>query len=222
MYNDYYEWLEATLEIVKDVTDVNWIVKEHPELQYYQPKHTATELCRRFVEKYPHIRMAPDDLDTSSLFSVVNCMVTVAGTAALEFPTQGIPSLVAGESAFSGFGFTIEPRSREEYAQELRNMSKIEKLDQDAVDRALAYVHMFFELSRVEMSLLPEITNVFWKEMDVASIYQEAANRLRKSRPENDPVYQNLQVQLDNDLTHLMNYDQLCGEDDFISKVATA
>ena len=180
LYNDYYEWLEGTLEIIKDFDQFNWIIKEHPELKRYNPKHTATELTKQYQSGRNHIAIANEDINTLSLFSVVNAVVTVAGTAALEFPTQGIPVLVAGKSAFSGFGFTVEPKTREEYANYLYEIGNWPRLSQEKIDRALAYVYMFFLLCRVTCCYLPKMSNTFWDEMNYEKIFTDAREALDK------------------------------------------
>ncbi|MFC1513042.1 tetratricopeptide repeat protein [Thermodesulfobacteriota bacterium] len=207
LYNDYYEWLEETLLAIKDITDVNWLIKEHPHLKHYNPKHSATTLATPFVERYPHIHLTPEDLNTKSLLPAVDAIVTCSGTAGLEFSTQGIPCILAGESHYSGFGFTIEPKTKQEYLDQLKNIGKLKKLPRDKIDLSLAYAYAFFKLVRVKCDLLPGISDRFFDKEDFTQILTEAIEILQRCTPETDAVYINFNRQLDSGATHLMNFD---------------
>ena len=207
LYNDYYEWLEETLHAIKDIPEINWLVKEHPHLEHYNPKHSATELTTPFVKKYPHINLTPEDLDTNSLLSVVNAIVTCSGTAGLEFSSHGIPCVLAGQSHYSGFGFTIEPQSKTEYLNQLKNISKLERLSREKIDLALAYAYAFFKLVRVNCTLLPNVSYRFFDKMNINQTLKDATEILKNTTPEDDPVYINFNRQLDTNAAHLMDFD---------------
>jgi len=209
LYNDYYEWLEETLLAIKDIPEINWLVKEHPHLEHYNPRHSTTELATPFAKKYPHINLTPGDLDTNSLLPVVHAIVTCAGTAGLEFSTQGIPCILAGESHYSGFGFTIEAKSKEGYVEQLKNVGKLEKLSQDKIDLALAYTYAFFKLVRVHCALLPKISDRFFDKTDISQTIKEATDILKNINPEDDPTYINFNRQLDTKAAHMINFDVL-------------
>jgi hypothetical protein len=82
---------------------------------------------------------ADTEINTRSLFPLVDCVLTVNGTVGMEFPCFGIPAVVAGTGRYNGYGFTVEPQSREEYFETLRNIGKIERLSEDV--RLLARKH---------------------------------------------------------------------------------
>ena len=207
IYNDYYEWLEETLRAIKDITDVNWLIKEHPHLEQYHPKHSATELTIPFAENYTHIHLTPENLDTQSLLPLVDAIVTCSGTAGLEFSTQGIPCVLAGESHYSGFGFTIEPNNKQEYLTQLKNIGDLRKLKQDKIDLALAYTYAFHKLVWIHCNLLPQVSHRFFDKINIEQTIKDATNILKNCRPETDPVYINFNKQLDTNATHMVNYE---------------
>ena len=64
-------------------------------------------------------------------------MVTAHGTAGLEFSCFGIPVVLAGSPFYSGFGFTIDPKTADEYADLILNASKIQPLNPFQISMAL-------------------------------------------------------------------------------------
>jgi hypothetical protein len=77
-----------------------------------------------------HVRFMPADteINTRSLFPLVDCVLTVNGTVGMEFPCYGIPALVAGSGRYDGYGFTIEPSTRAAYFEKLRTLSSVQRL----------------------------------------------------------------------------------------------
>ena len=51
-----------------------------------------------------------------------------------------IPTIIAGETICSGLGYTIEPQSKEEYFFQLRNVKKLEKLNNHQIELAKTYI----------------------------------------------------------------------------------
>ena len=195
LYDDYFLWLIETLKIIRKVQGVNWLIKEHPSVQYYNPVHTATKALKEICPQFDNIKMVPPDLNSASLVDIVDAIVTVRGTAGLEFSTFGIPCILAGESPYSGYGFTIEPYTRKEYAHLLQNIKEIGRLTDNQIDQARFIAFLIFCLFKAECSLMPEIQAVFWKNFDENAIWNDALNRLKIYSPELDPLYRSLDSQ---------------------------
>jgi hypothetical protein len=128
---------------------LNWVVKVHPFNVFKLQRETVTEtsemrLLRPLFPLPDHVRIlhADTDINTQSLFPVVDCVLTVNGTVGMEFPCFGIPSLVAGTGRYNGLGFTIEPKTREAYFDALRSLNTVPRLDSKTVQ--LARQHFFY------------------------------------------------------------------------------
>lgn len=207
IYDDYYQWLIETLEIVKDYPDTNWLVKPHPDNKHYNAQHSAVREVERYLFLYPHIKLVPDAVNTASLFDVVDAIVTVSGTAGLEFSARGIPVVLAGESMYSGLGFTHEPRSAADYARLLGDIGALGRLSTEQTERALVAVHMLFTQLRVPCAFLANMPAVFWESADLETVYTEALAALERGSVERDPLYRNFIRQVTLQSTHLMNHD---------------
>ena len=77
------------------------------------------------------------DLNTKSISTCADAIVTVHGTAGLEFACLGVPVVLAGRPFYSGFGFTTEPESVTDYERELLALKDISPLSESQVKKAL-------------------------------------------------------------------------------------
>jgi len=137
IFHDYYDWFEKTLEIAKSANHVNWVFKEHPAADYYPTKDVSLDAIFEGVP-HSHIRFLNRraDINSRSLRHVADAIITCMGTAGLEFSCLGIPCVLAGESTYSGFGFTVEPQNAVEYEEQLRHIDELPRLSEKQIRAA--------------------------------------------------------------------------------------
>lgn len=103
---------------------------------------------------------------------MADVVITVAGTAGIEFAAAGgIPSILAGATSYSGFGFTVEPRTQTEYFQVLANIENIDRLikgQQDTARKVFLYSQRY---SYIPFSWSPVLSYEETKDPDVDSYY---------------------------------------------------
>lgn len=151
LFEDFEDWLFQTVKFVSSTPEcrqMNWIVKEHPfnvfKLQRENVKVSSEQRLLKPLMPLPdHVRFMPatTEINTQSLFPLVDCVLTVNGTVGMEFPCFGIPSVVAGTGRYNGYGFTIEPQTRDEYFETLRSLHQIQPLHADV--QQLARKHFY-------------------------------------------------------------------------------
>lgn len=149
LFDDFEDWLYQTIKFAaNECPHLNWIVKEHPfnvfKLQRESVKETSERRLLRPLMPLPdHVKfMAADtDINTQSLFPLVDYVLTVNGTVGMEFPCFGIPAIVAGTGRYNGYGFTIEPSSRQAYFETLRNLQEIPRLTPEQQQLARRHLH---------------------------------------------------------------------------------
>lgn len=153
-FQDYYDWFVQTLALARDVRDVNWIFKEHPAADFYPTRDVDLDVTFAGVHE-PHIRFLRRDADFNgaSLRHIAHAIVTCIGTAGLEYSCFGVPCVLAGESPFSGYGFTIEPGDSAAYAETLRTIAGLPRLPVEQVRRAKAIA--WFEMALMEEYAYP-------------------------------------------------------------------
>jgi hypothetical protein len=159
LFDDFEDWLYETVRFVAaECPQLNWVVKLHPFNVFKLQRENRGEeselrLLRPLMPLPPHVRLlrADTDINTQSLFPVVDYVLTVNGTVGMEFPCYGVPAVLAGTGRYEGRGFTIDPATRAEYFDTLRNLHALPPLDSDA--RRLARRHLDALVRRRQFSL---------------------------------------------------------------------
>lgn len=216
LYADYYEWLAETLEVAARTPQVNWLLKKHPQQKYFDEilRHSPDlmpddETMRRLlapVQGASHVALCPPDLHTASLIAASHVIVTQHGRAGYEFAACGVPVVTTARAAYGGLGFTVEPRSRAAYVGLLERIDELAPLDEEQRARALVYIHLFFEKSRVRSTLLPDIENRgFWAPPYGAELLEQVLDRLAAFDPRTDPLFLGVQSMLRHDYTGLLD-----------------
>lgn len=124
LFNDYYEWFIKTLRFAVSDKSKNWVFKEHPANEFYPTRDL--DLPKLMAKMPGHIKYisAKSKITAATVLNVADFIISCIGTAGVEMPAlRGIPSLIAGDTFYDGLGFTVEPKSREEYFNVLRNLS---------------------------------------------------------------------------------------------------
>jgi hypothetical protein len=145
LFSNYEDWLVETVRAACGNSRVNWIVKIHPAhvaksaSEGYHGEPAELLAIRRRVGELPrHVTVIrPDtDINTFSLFALMDYCLTVRGTVGIESACLGIRTLTAGTGRYDHRGFTTDSASRAEY---LARVSAIETLPPlTAAERELA------------------------------------------------------------------------------------
>ncbi|MEO8677447.1 MAG: hypothetical protein ABI665_00280 [Vicinamibacterales bacterium] len=145
LFNNYEDWLVETVRSACTNSRVNWIIKIHPAhvsknaAEGYDDEPAEIVALRRRVGPLPpHVKVIPPDTDinTFSLFGLMDYCLTVRGTIGIEAACLGRRVLTAGTGRYDHHGFTTDSDSREEY---LARVAAIETLPPlSPVERELA------------------------------------------------------------------------------------
>lgn len=134
IFKDYYDWLEETLKIIHNINNVNWIIRAHPSRHLYGESDEVYELFEKY--RTPSIFYFPDEYSGSVLKDFADALVTVQGTAGYEFACFGIPIVLSGNAFYSGYGYTVDNQSLDQYIETLQNMDTVTKLSEKQINRA--------------------------------------------------------------------------------------
>lgn len=128
VYNGYEEWLKNTLEIIRNNPNMYWIVKGHPSEMHMGTKRYNREIVEEtFGGNLPeHIKFIDGDADinTFSLIDLSDVVLTVRGTIGLEAAFKGKKVILGGSGPYSGFSFSENCVTKEEYEKCLLNIHK--------------------------------------------------------------------------------------------------
>lgn len=134
LFANYEDWLIETVRAACANPHANWVIKIHPahvvkdawESRSGEPAELVA--IRQHVGALPaHVFLIPatTDINTYSLFDVMDCCVTVRGTIGVEAASFGINVITAGTGRYDRRGFTIDSDSRAEY---LDRLSRVQDL----------------------------------------------------------------------------------------------
>lgn len=148
LFENYEDWFIQTVQAACRNDRMNWIIKVHPanivknRRDGVMSEHSEITAIRRAVgELPPHVRIMPaeTEISTLSLFSLIDCCVTVRGTVGIEAACFGVPVLTAGTGRYDRLGFTIDSDSREQYLQRLADAHLISSLNSVQTELALRH-----------------------------------------------------------------------------------
>ena len=207
IFDDYLQWLLATLAIAKENTNVNWILKAHPNQSRYQCSQSAQSVFHEYAAGHPHLVLAPDDYHIHTFYNNSNAAVTCSGSAGLEFPCLGIPAITAADGWYGGKGFTIQAKDQADYQQKLLNIEDHFSFSAEQQRRALTYWHLGYIASRVESHFVPTFGCQAPEPQDEISIWFESAHLLKGKTPFDDPFYHAFKFQVENQTRHPFPHD---------------
>lgn len=135
LYENDMLWLNDTIDQIKKIKNVNWIIKEHPSEKIFNAKISTKEIFNSKVKLLKNIKLFPNEYTIDNFHKFVNVAITSHGTAAYEYPLYSIPTIICGESVCSGNGFTIEPKNKRAYYKILKRLENLKKLDTHSVKK---------------------------------------------------------------------------------------
>ncbi len=154
LFVDYEQWLVETVRVAVKNTNVNWLIKLHPDYVWKVKQLGPSAAARDAIaiqagigELPPHIKIVPPEIDIStySFFSFTDYCITVRGTIGIEAPCFGIPVFTAGTGRYSGLGFTNDSSSREEYLEKMRTIHTFPALSETETGLARRHAHALFQ-----------------------------------------------------------------------------
>ena len=156
IFKDYYDWFIETLRFASKNDKINWIFKQHPSIRFYTTKDVDFDSLFSNTPKNIVYISENSQMDTRSLVYCADLVVTCLGSAGFELPAMaGISSLTAGDNSYTGLGFALEPKSKDQYFEILGDLHTIERLTPEQQKRAQAAYMFIHHFSRVEMSACP-------------------------------------------------------------------
>jgi hypothetical protein len=214
IFNDIYEWLSETLSIAARCPHIQWLVKPHPDQKFYDEETSGSplqvnekETFLRLLSPYAgcsNISLCPPDISNTSLMSFSKAVVTDYGSAGYEFASQGVPIVISSRAPYAGLGFTIEPHTRQEYAEALTSLSTVEPLNEKQREASLIYIYLFHCKSRCRTTLLPDFNvSGFWGDQFPLDTLEEMADRISHFSPDDDPLFDAIRTMLQLDTTSL-------------------
>jgi hypothetical protein len=165
-YASFDEWIIDTINEIKDITDIQWLIKIHPAEAWDNPSSGVQKLIERYFPELPsHIKVIPAEEAISPLdfFEMIDGGVTVYGTSGLEFLLQGKPVILAGEAHYGGKGFTYDGLTKEAYKQLLQKAGSLPKINAEQQLLARKYAYCYFIERQIPFPVVYDPNSSWWR-----------------------------------------------------------
>jgi hypothetical protein len=135
IFKDMMSWIIETIEFFTINNEYQLIIKPHPaESAKGIPKTKETVLSailKKNIKIPPNVHMLNSNSKVSvnkikELFDIRGVVVHTT-TVGFEFPAYGIPAITTARAPYRGFGFTIDPKNKKEYFDEILTLVSSEK-----------------------------------------------------------------------------------------------
>lgn len=178
IYQDYYQWLLNILVIVKNNSKVNWLIKPHPTSYLFGEVGLVEKLM--FQLEVNNVVVIPKEISTSSVIELTDICLTVCGTCGLEMGCFGKPTVNAGNSLYSGYGFNYEAPNRETYIEMINNIDTLQPLNKDQIRAAkLVAFHIFV----MDQNYPNYLFKNYSSEKDLESLFENAIANYKSNKP---------------------------------------
>jgi hypothetical protein len=151
LFKNYADWLVQSIKAACKNPHIDWYVKIHPsnlwrgELEYYHGGvYEEVRLIREYVGELPeNVKLIYPDTPYSpyTWLQIVDYGITVTGTSGIELGALGKAVVTAGTGRYEDAGFTINPKSQDEYLDVLENIQKypLPNPSQEELGKRFAY-----------------------------------------------------------------------------------
>lgn len=164
VYDSFNDWMHDTIHVIRDITNVQWVIKVHPAEAWDNPESGVEYLINdNFPDLPAHIRVLPAEENISPLdfFNMIDGGVTVYGTAGLELVLHGKPVILAGEAHYGRKGFTYDSDNQEQYHELLKQAEYFPSINDEQRELARKYAHCYFIYKQIPISVVND-PNVKW------------------------------------------------------------
>lgn len=133
-FEDFVDWFRATIEQIRRIDHVTWLLKPHPMEVWYG----GLTMSDMVGELPPHIRMLPHRTDSLTAMTAADAIVSVHGTAGIEAAATGVPVICADRTYYDDWGFAHVAEDRAAYGRLLAQVGQLPRPDAAIRDRAAA------------------------------------------------------------------------------------
>lgn len=147
LYRDYYEELEETLKFADQLDNANWLLKAHPARSFYNEDGAVEELYQRCCPR-KNVKWFPDEYSAKTLCEFADVLLTIQGTAGVEFACVGVPCVITANAYYDQFGFTKRARSIQELQNLMREAEKIPHLTKQQTNTAGKVLYAYKQLNQ--------------------------------------------------------------------------
>jgi hypothetical protein len=115
-FRDFLDWINTTIDCAGANSGVNWLFRPHPCDEWYGGITLHDVVSDR---GWPHVKLTPPRWNGAAVMNLADAVVTMHGTAAIEYSCFGKPALIADRGWYHEAGFALQAADRRSYAEAL-------------------------------------------------------------------------------------------------------
>jgi hypothetical protein len=152
IYPNVFNWLEDTIDILKQQDNIEIFIKIHPAEEIRGTNESFIDFIN---QRYPDIPdkftiIRPDsDINTYELINELDAGIVYSSTIGLEMSMEGVPVLVGGYPPYINADFAHTPSNKEEYSHRLRSITSLE-YDAEMERSAKKFGYYLFVCKQIE------------------------------------------------------------------------
>lgn len=167
IFKSLFDWIDNTIEFFMARPEYQLIIKPHPaELIWEKGTESISKYINRKFPQLPEnivLLKADTPLNAYEVIQPDGICLTFNGTIGLEFATQGMPVIVAGNSHYKDAGIVYKIESLEDYRSLLEQPYRLLEFSNIHKELAIKYAYFyFFKL----MIRIPFYRGDVWSEID--------------------------------------------------------
>jgi len=183
---DMSTWLRRTLVHFAKRDDVQFVLRVHPGERNLDGPSVADLVHQQFpnLPTHMHVVASEDPINTYDLVSIADLGLVYTTTVGLEMAMSGLPVIVVGKTHYCGKGFTIDPRTWDDYFSALDRIlatTQSSKLSKEQIDMAWHYAYsFFFDYPQP----FPWHLSHFWKDVEInplSEIFSDEESKYARS-----------------------------------------
>ena len=167
LYKTFNEWIIDTINTIKKIKNVNFIIKIHPAEKWDNKNGSGIEdLIRdKFADLPDNIKLfgADEKINPLNFYQMIDGGITVYGTAGLELSLFGKPVILAGDAHYGNKGFTYDANTVDEYKNLLMKTDKIAALSETQIEYAKKYAYNYFIQRQIPLLIVKDDKTGWWK-----------------------------------------------------------
>ena len=156
VFEDMFDWLDLTLEIIREHRETLFVIRAHPdELRERKSSRETVEgwVARREVRKEPNvIFIGPKEtLSSYELIQKSKFVMVYNSTIGLEASIMGATVLCAGKARFTQYPTVFFPQTIEDVRRRMKEFLDAEKIDAPLEFKRNARRFLYYQLFRTSL-----------------------------------------------------------------------
>ena len=200
-FSDYYDQFVQTLNFIrsKHFEKILWLVRPHPASARYNEDYVVKNVLEKIDVDFNNIYYCPREIaQTNDLINICDHVITGRGTIGIEFACNGKIPLLAGSSVYSGFGISLDPKSKKQYFNYLKKITLIKSLSKSKIllaKKLLYYLeHKYPCAPNEDMKIVKKYSKICNDQItnkieNKKLFYSKIIENLRKYDIKNDELY---------------------------------